>query len=126
MEHRGRDPLLLAKTIILDRGVIRRGAACVRTVSCHIDIARTVNGNGCGRIIVMPRSIVTRNPLLVASRVILDGREIVKRPSGTRTRHINIAQAIHSDGTGGVIDVSRSVVARDHCSCSAESYLMVA
>src|SRR5437870_10361305 len=66
-----RNPLLHARGVVLDRGIIktaRRSGA----IPSNIDIARAVNGNGRGNVIGIAWSIVAGNLLLYARGVVLD------------------------------------------------------
>src|SRR5262249_411721 len=89
-------PLLLSGTIVLDRGIIKIGPRCTDAGPRDIDIARSINCDGASMIIVIRRSVVPSNPLLLSRGVVLDRRIIITIQvaaawPNARSRHIDIA-----------------------------------
>src|SRR4029077_16168985 len=90
------DPQLVARGVVLDRGIVIIRPYCTDARSGNIYIARGINSDGSRMVIVIRRPIVACDPELVARCVVFDrGIIITIEIAGTwadaRSRHIDIA-----------------------------------
>src|SRR5262245_11675167 len=83
-------------------------------MSSHIDIARDINGDGMGFLIIIRRPVVARNPLLLSRTVVLERRVIKPTTQAvTESRNIGIARGINGNGISIVIGIRRTIVTCD-------------
>src|SRR5262245_36430686 len=85
-----------------------------------MDIARAINSDGEGFVIIIPRSLIAGDPLLLPGTIVFYSGVIRTgtRSAITESRCIDIARAINGNGAGFVSAIPRSIVACDPLFCA--------
>src|SRR5262249_20341327 len=104
------DPQLLARGVVLDGGVVITSAR-PDAISGNMNIARSINCDANRFVLIIPRSVVAGDPLLLSGIVVLD-RGIIKTSIGAEAPpcNIDIPRGINCDGIGKVQVVAGSAV----------------